>query len=165
MTQRHRNSAPGTFSRQIDHQRGATSNGRVAPQVDWLAPRTVAAQVQIDAAGVYKQGDFHAALVWVMLTSGKSDKELAHLCSVDAPTFSRIKSAQAHVPTDRIPEILEGCENYGGLFWLLNRLGFDPASVRRQLSDVERELAEANDRIAELERERALMTKLWKETR
>lgn len=161
MTQRQRSSLQGPLRRESDPQRGATNNG----QFDWLSAPTVAQHMQIDGAGVYKQPDFHAALVWAMVSSGKSDKQLAHLCAVDAPTFSRIKSAQVHVPTARIPEILEGCESYAPAFWLLNRLGFDPASVRRQMSDIERENEQLKQELAEERREKALMAKLWKETR
>jgi hypothetical protein len=161
MSQSHRNAGRGTFRREIDPQSDSTKHG----QFDWLSAPTVATQVQIDAAGVYKQQDFHAAIVWVMVTSGKSDKELAHLCGVDAATFSRIKSGQAHVPTSRIPEIMEGCENCGSMFWLINRMGWDPQSLRRLLSDVERELEQVKAELAEERREKALMAKLWKETR
>jgi hypothetical protein len=161
MRPRNRNAAQGSFGRETDLHRDSTRNG----QFDWLSAPTVASQVQIDAAGVYKQQDFHAAVVWVMVTSGKSDKELAHLCGVDAATFSRIKSGQAHVPTARIPEIMEGCENCGSMFWLINRMGWDPQSLRRLLSDVERELEHVKQELAEERREKALMAKLWKETR
>lgn len=160
MPPRHRN-AQGPFARETDVQRDAT---KIA-QVDWLSAPTVAHHVQVDGAGVYKQQDFHAAIVWAMVSSGLADKQLAHLCGVDTATFSRIKSGQAHVPTARIPEILEGCEIHAPAFWLLNRLGFDPNSVRRLLSDVERELEQVKQELAEERREKALMTKLWKETR
>lgn len=160
MTHRHRN-AQGPFGPEAVPQ----GDTRKIGQVDWLSAPTVAHHVQVDGAGVYKQQDFHAAIVWAMVSSGLADKQLAHLCGVDAATFSRIKSGQAHVPTARIPEILEGCEIHAPAFWLLNRLGFDPNSVRRLLSDVERENQQLKEQLAEERREKALMTKLWKETR
>lgn len=134
-------------------------------QSDWLAPAKVAATAQFDPGGVYKQPDFQAAIVWALLSSGKQDQELARLCNVDAATFSKIKSGQAYVPTPRIPEILEGIQIDAPMRWLLHRLGYDPASVRPLMTELERENERLRTENAELRQERTVITRFLKETR
>lgn len=165
MTQRQRSSSQGGFTPKSDLPGHSRKLPDVELQSDWLTPPKIAAAAQFDPMGVYKQPDFQAAIVWAMQTSGKQDQELARLCNVDAATFSKIKSGQAYVPTPHVPEILEGIKNLSPMYWFLARLGFDPTSVRPQMTELERENERLRKENAELRQERAVITNWMKETR
>jgi hypothetical protein len=107
-------------------------------------PETDFAKLTSEAAGVR----------YAIENSGMQDKSIAIECETDAGTLSKAKAGQARLNDEALDALMDatGCE--APLFaWLLRR-GYDPRSLRRFESDVERENRELKEELARLEAER-----------
>jgi hypothetical protein len=88
--------------------------------------------------------------------SGMQDKSIAIECDTDAGTLSKAKAGQARLNDDALDALMDatGCE--APLYaWLLRR-GYDPRSLRRFESDVERENRELKEQLQKVEEEREI---------
>lgn len=106
-----------------------------------------------------------AAVKYACENSGRQDKSIAIDIGTDAGTLSKAKAGQARLNEDSLDALMDntGCE--APLFaWLLRR-GYDPRSLRRIETDVERENRELRERVAALEHEREIEKRLIRELR
>lgn len=97
--------------------------------------------------------------------AGAQDKVVAIDTGIDQPTWTRIKSGEAGVRGDFLERLMDAYGNDLPLFWLCLRRGYDPRSLHRLESDVERELREEKNKNATLEAELATIKRFMKETR
>jgi plasmid maintenance system antidote protein VapI len=97
--------------------------------------------------------------------AGAQDKVVALDTNVDAPTWARIKSGEAGVKGDFLERLMDAYGNDLPLFWLALRRGYDPRSLRRLETEVERELRAERERRIAAEDELATIKKFVKETR
>lgn len=67
---------------------------------------------------------------------------------VDAPTWSRIKSNVAAASWETRNALMDAMGNELPLMWELHKRGYDPSSLRRYESDVERENRELREKLA-----------------
>ena len=97
--------------------------------------------------------------------AGAQDKVVALDTQIDAPTWARIKNGEAGVKGDFLERLMDAYGNDLPLFWLALRRGYDPRSLRRLETEVERELRAERDRRIAAEDELATIKKFVKETR
>ncbi len=108
--------------------------------------------VEIDTASVKKQGSLNAAIVLCITASGLDRKQVYGALGIDAATFSRIESGQAHFPPNKLSNLMDLCGNEAPLIWLCESRGYDFASMRQHRSDQERRLAELEQENHDLKR-------------
>jgi hypothetical protein len=112
--------------------------------------------VHIDLNEIQRQPSWSAALSLCANKSGLHDKIIAADVGVDNAVWSRFKTGQNAPSGEQLDKLMTRCGNEAPLFWLLLKRGYDPRSLRRIESDVERENRELKDRMSELERERQI---------
>lgn len=121
--------------------------------------------IQVDFDAIPSIKTLHQAIARCADMTGSKDKSLAaDISTVDEPTLSRIKTGQAGVKGDFLERLMDACGNDLPLFWLCFKRGYDPRSLRRIETDVEAENRQLREEVAELKRERAVITKFVKET-
>ena len=97
-----------------------------------------------------------AAIKYAVENSGLQDKSLAYETGTDPGTFSKAKAGQARLNEDALDALMDATGIEAPLFALLLRRGYDPRSLRRIETDVERENRELRERLASMETERAI---------
>lgn len=93
------------------------------------------------------------------------DKVVAADTGIDAPTWSRIKDGSAGVKGEFLERLMDACGNELPLLYLLHKRGYDPDSLRRYESDVERENRALKAANAEKDRKYELLLEVLKDTR
>lgn len=108
------------------------------------------------------EGDFDkltseaAAVRYCIDNSRLQDKAVAIEIGTDAGTLSKAKTGQARLNEEALDRLAD-CTGYeAALFAHCIRRGFDPRSLRRFESDVERENRELRERLEALETERLI---------
>jgi hypothetical protein len=96
--------------------------------------------------------------------SGLSDKAVCIETGMDPGQWSRIKTDQAHPSGEFLLKLMDACGNESPLIWLVCRRGYDPATMRRLESDLERQLREQREKNEGLTRELETIKKFLKET-
>lgn len=118
--------------------------------------RVVGDPVRVDLAEIQRQTTWASALSLCANKSGLQDKVIAADIGVDNAVWSRFKSGQNSPSGEQLDKLMSRCGNEAPLFWLLLRRGYDPRSLRRIESDVERENRELRERLLQIEREREI---------
>lgn len=107
------------------------------------------------------EADWHwrneaSALSYMIARSGLQEKTIAIECGIDASTLAKVKQGTARPSEDHLAAMMDATGSEAWLFfWLLKR-GYDPRSLRRIETDVERENRELRERVAALETEREI---------
>jgi len=119
-------------------------------------PLRLARQRQaIDHGLVLAQPSLLAAIKLCISAAGfEADKQVYGELDIDAGHWSRILRGEAHFPVDKLAALMDLCGNDAPLIWLVHARGFDPTSLRRLETDVERELRAAREQLALLQAER-----------
>ncbi len=118
--------------------------------------RVIGSPVDVDLEEIRRQPSWSAVLSLCANKSGLLDKTIAADVGVDNAVWSRFKSGQNSPSGEQLDKLMDRCGNEAPLFWLLLRRGYDPRSLRRIESDVERENRLLRERLAALESERAI---------
>lgn len=106
------------------------------------------------------EGDFGklsseaAAIKYCIENSRLQDKTVAIEIGTDAGTLSKAKSGQARLNEDALDALADASGFEAVLFAHCIRRGYDPRSLRRFESDVERENRELREQMARIEAER-----------
>lgn len=104
-----------------------------------------------------------SVFAYMIARSGLQEKTVAVECGIDASTLAKIKQGTAR-PSDEQIHLLMDCT--GSEAWLIYhnlRRGYDPRTLRRLETDVERENRELREQVAELERKREVELNLIRE--
>lgn len=111
---------------------------------------------QVPEADFAKLTSEAAGIRYAAENSGLQDKSLAIEIGTDAGTFSKAKAGQARLNDEALDALMDatGCE--APLYALLLRRGYDPRSLRRIETDVERENRELRERLEQVEHEREI---------
>lgn len=92
--------------------------------------------------------------------SGLQDKAIAIEIEVDGATLSKAASGQARLSETHMDRLMDACGSEDWLhYWILKR-GYDPRSLRRIESEIEKENRELKERIAVIEHEREVELRL-----
>lgn len=95
-----------------------------------------------------------AAIASTIAMSGLQEKTVAIDTGIDASTLAKVKQGTARPSEDGLDRMMDTCGSEAWLFYWLLRRGYDPRSLRRFESEVERENRELRDRMATMEVER-----------
>lgn len=94
------------------------------------------------------------AIASMIALSGLQEKTVAIECGIDNATLSKVKQGSARPSESHLDAMMDATGSEAWLyFWLLKR-GYDPRSLRRIESDVERENRELRERLEAMEFER-----------
>jgi hypothetical protein len=121
-----------------------------------LALRIIGKPVEVDLGDVRKQPTGAAAIALCAMKSGKLDKILAADIGAQEAVWSRIQTTGKGFSLEQLSALMDSCGNEAPLHWLLMQRGWDPTSLRQ---------LESEQRIAELEAERAVTVRLLREVR
>lgn len=135
------------FSPKTDPQSDSTDLRQLGLRLKSRAPA-----MSIDLDAVTRQPTLNAAIVLCVQSSGLERKQIYSTLGLDAATWSRIESGQAHFPVNKLEQLMDLCGNEAPLMWLVNARGYDWESVREKQTAVEKKLAEASVEIADLKR-------------
>lgn len=118
--------------------------------------RVIGSPVDVDLPEIARQPSWASALSLCANKSDLHDKIIAADIGVDNAVWSRFKSGQNAPNGEQLDRLMTRCGNEAPLFWLLLLRGYDPRSLRRIESDVERENRELRERLDTVEREREI---------
>lgn len=97
-----------------------------------------------------------AGIRYAIENSRLQDKSVAIEIGSDPATLSKAKAGQARLNEEALDALMDATGLEAPLFaWLLRR-GYDPRSLRRFESDVERENRELRERVSAMETEREI---------
>jgi len=106
-----------------------------------------------------------AAIASMISLSGLQEKTIAIEAEIDPSTLAKVKQGSARPSEDHIDRMMDATGSEAWLyFWLLRR-GYDPRSLRRFESDLERQNRELTERLAQLEAEREVELRLFRQLR
>ena len=120
-------------------------------QGDLFAGRP-ADRVDLDRATILRQPSLHAAMMLCLTASGLARKSVFDALGIDKATWSRIESAHANFPPDKLAELMHICGNEAPLVWLAERCGWDWSTIRPHANDQERRVAELEQENHDLKR-------------
>lgn len=118
--------------------------------------RVIGDPVYVDLGEVARQSSWASALSLCANKSGLQDKLIAADVGVDNAVWSRFKSGQNAPSGEQLDKLMTRCGNEAPLHWLLLKRGYDPRSLRRIETDIERENRELRERLVAMESERAI---------
>lgn len=84
---------------------------------------------------------------------------------VDAPTWSRIKANSAAASHETREALMDAMGNELPLMWELHRRGYDPNSLRRYETDLQKRVRELEEQLAQERQEREVITRFVREAR
>lgn len=83
--------------------------------------------------------------------AGLEPKEVQAKLKLDKAQWSRWESGAEGVVWPKFAALMDACGNDAPLLWMLNARGYDLSSLRRQETELEKLLREANEKIAQME--------------
>lgn len=90
--------------------------------------------------------------------SGLMEKTVAIEIGIDASTLAKVKQGTARLSEDHLQRLMDCTGSEAWLIYQLLRRNKDPNSVHELESESERKLREAEETIARLERDKAVLT-------
>jgi hypothetical protein len=97
--------------------------------------------------------------------AGLEPKQLQSDLKLDKAQWSRWESGQEGVIWPKLSAVMDRCGNDAPLLWMLQARGYDLSSLRKRETETERKLREATERIEQLEREREVERRLFRDLR
>lgn len=94
-----------------------------------------------------------------------SDKKLIDELGGDKGQFSRWKSGQEGIVWAKFVKLMDVCGNDAPLLWMLHQRGYDLYSLRRQETELERELRATREELAQERAEREIERRLFRDIR
>lgn len=122
------------------------------PQIDFLDTRHAGDRVTVDVGTIRRQNSMQAAIGLCIAVSGRDRKQIYGALDIDAATFSRIESGQAHFPPNKLTPLMALCGNEAPMVWLCEANGYDFTSMRKHRNDQEQRVAELEQENHDLKR-------------
>jgi len=97
------------------------------------------------------------AIASMIARSGLQEKTIAIECSIDASTLAKVKQGTARPSEDHLNAMMDATGSEAWLYYWLIKRGYDPNSLRRFESEVERENRELRERLAQSERDKQVL--------
>lgn len=120
---------------------------------------------EVTAQEIAREQSLGGAISLCAKAAGYAPKEVQDGLKTDKAQFSRWTDDKEGITWAKLDSLMDFCGNDAPLLWMLLRRGYDLSSLRRQESETERMLREAKERIAELEHEREVERRLFREIR
>jgi hypothetical protein len=106
-----------------------------------------------------------AAIASMIATSGLQEKTVAIDAEIDASTLAKVKQGSARPSEDALDRMMDSTGSEAWLYYWLLKRGYDPRSLRKLETEMERELRKARDELARLRAEREVELRLMRELR
>lgn len=97
--------------------------------------------------------------------AGLEPKQVQDALKTDKAQFSRWTDDKEGIVWAKLSGLMDLCGNDAPLMWMLHASGYDLNSLHKRETETERALRLANERIAQLERERDVERRLFRELR
>jgi hypothetical protein len=126
------------------------------------------AMAAVDVALIARQPSMSKALALCQTLSGKDDAQFYGKGGIvnDQAQWSRIMGPSNHnFPHDKFNQFMDSAGNEVPMLWLLYSRGYDLSSLHKRESELERRLRLTEERVIELERERDVERRLFRELR
>ena len=99
-----------------------------------------------------------AAAIGAMIAhSGLREKSIAIEADIDASTLAKVKQGTARPSEEHLMRMMDATGSEAWLYYWILKRGYDPRSLRRLETEIERELRESNERCAKLENEKRVL--------
>lgn len=122
--------------------------------------------IEIHESDIARKRSLGAAIeLCAELRGFELDKTLQQSLEVDKAQFSRWLSGQEGIVWHKFSKLMDVCENDAPLLWMLYQRGYDIGSIRKRETELEKQLREANEKIAQLEHDRAVQIATIRELR
>lgn len=122
----------------------------------------------VDPALIARQPSMSKALALCQTLSGKDDAQFYGEGGIvkDQAQWSRIMGPSNHsFPHDKLNVFMDKAGNEAPMLWLLHSRGYDITVLRKLETETERELRLAREYIAQLQQEREVERRLFRELR
>lgn len=120
---------------------------------------------EVTSQEVAREQSLGGAINLCAKAAGLTPKEVQDGLKADRAQFSRWTDDKEGILWTKLAALMDLCGNDAPLLWMLHARGYELSSLRRQESETERKLRIAQERITELERERELERRLFRELR
>lgn len=118
----------------------------------------IAIPVEVPLAEVMRKPTLGKAIDLCMeLGPHRSEKDLQDDLKVDKAQFSRWRSGDEGVIWPKFARLMDACGNDAPVLWMLHQRGWDLHSLRRIESDLEREVRELREKLADRDRANAVL--------
>jgi hypothetical protein len=97
--------------------------------------------------------------------AGLAPKEVQDALKADRAQFSRWTDDKEGILWPKLVALMDLCGNDAPLFWMLHVRGYELSSLRRQESELERELRVTREALAREKQERETERRLFRELR
>jgi hypothetical protein len=114
---------------------------------------------------VSRESSLGGAIALCAKVAGFEPKQIQAELNTDKAQFSRWTADQEGIVWKKLVALMDMCGNDAPLLWMLNARGYDITSLRRLESETEKALRLANERIAQLEQEREVERRLFRDLR
>lgn len=97
--------------------------------------------------------------------AGVEPKQVQDALKTDKAQFSRWTDDKEGIVWSKFSALMDFCGNDAPLLWMLDQRGFDITSLRKRETETEKKLRFAEERIQQLEREREVERRLFRDLR
>jgi hypothetical protein len=106
-----------------------------------------------------------AAITSMIAFSGLQEKAIAIEAEIDPSTLAKVKQGTARPSEEHIERMMDATGSEAWLYYWVLRRGYDPRSLRRFESDLEKQNRELLERLAQIEAEREVELRLYRQLR
>lgn len=121
--------------------------------------------VAISEQEVSRESSLGGAISLCAKAAGLMPKQVQDALKADRSQFSRWTDDKEGITWSKLSALMDLCGNDAPLLWMLSARGYDIHSLRRTETETERELRLARERIAQLEGEREVERRLFRDLR
>lgn len=109
---------------------------------------------------VVRKSSLGAAISLCAEAAGLEPKAIQSDLKLDKAQWSRWESGQEGILWPKLTAVMDRCGNDAPILWMLHQRGYDLASLRKRETEVERELRQVREQLAQEQAERAVERKL-----
>lgn len=116
-----------------------------------------APETEVRPEDIARQPSLSGALALSAAAAGLDlEKEIHIPLGIDAGHWTRMRSGTAGIQWKQLAAICDLTGNDAPVLWMLHQRGYDLYSLRKRESELEKQLREARERLAEIEHEREI---------
>lgn len=121
--------------------------------------------VDVSSREITREKTLGDAIALCIKVGGLEAKELSLPFKLDKAQLSRWQSDDEGIKWHKLRAVMDACGNDAPLLWMLHDRGYELSSVRKRETETEQRLRVANERIKQLEVERDVERRLFREMR
>ncbi|MGC1550812.1 MAG: hypothetical protein WA777_20000 [Rhodanobacter sp.] len=106
-----------------------------------------------------------AVFASMIALSGLQEKAVAIEAEIDPSTLAKVKQGTARPSEEHIDRMMDATGSEAWLYYWVLRRGYDPRSLRRFESDLEKQNRELIERLAQIQAEREVELRLFRQLR